>query len=72
MSSKLIDVNEITDIFSFLKSIEWNREYWLILIAIFHVSVSVLAFVASLNVQIIIFMGLCKLKVKSNIHNLIN
>ncbi|KAG5680851.1 hypothetical protein PVAND_010332 [Polypedilum vanderplanki] len=51
----LIEVNEITDIFSFLQAIEWKSEKWLWLVGIFHISVSVLAFILSLNFQIILF-----------------
>ncbi|KAL7034848.1 hypothetical protein ACKWTF_008135 [Chironomus riparius] len=53
-----VEVNEITDIFSYLKSIDWQHEYWLYGILVFHIICATLAFLISLNFQIVLFMAL--------------
>lgn len=55
-----IEVNEITDIFSFLKSIDWRSEWWLLGVGVFHVVISLLALLVSVNFQIILFSALCE------------
>lgn len=56
-----IEVNEITDLFSYLKSINWKEEYfWLSGILVFHVVCAALAFIINLNFQIVLFMILCE------------
>lgn len=58
-----VEVNEITDIFSYLKSIDWANELWLYGILIFHAICAALAFLISLNFQIVLFMALCELSI---------
>lgn len=70
MDPNLIEVNEITDILSFLKSIDWTNEFWLVYVGIFHISISVLCFFISLNLQVILFSLLCKYSIYSMIINL--
>lgn len=59
-SNNFIEINEITDIMSYLKSIDWRGEYWLLGVGIFHVLTSLMAFVLSLNFQIVLFSILCE------------
>lgn len=58
--NNLIEINEITDIFSYLKSIDWRGELWLYGIGIFHIVTALMAFLVSVNFQIILFSGLCE------------
>lgn len=60
MDPNLIEINEITDIFSYLKSIDWRAEWWLFAIGIFHVATALVAFLVSVNFQIILFSALCE------------
>lgn len=60
-----VEVNEITDIFSYLKSIDWRNELWLYGILVFHIICALLAFFISLNFQIVLFMALCELSTNS-------
>lgn len=62
--NNLIEVNEITDILSFLKSIDWRSEYWLYGVGLFHICVAFMAFLISLNFQIVLFSGLCEYNMK--------
>lgn len=56
----LVEVNEITDIYTYLKSIDWKSEYWLFGVGIFHLLTSASVFLATLNIQIVLFSALCK------------
>ena len=58
--NNLIEANQITDIFSFLKAIDWRGEWWLFGVGLFHVVVSLLAFLISVNFQIVLFSALCE------------
>lgn len=58
-NQKFIEINEITDILSYLKSIDWRGEWWLIGLGLFHTLTAVMAFLASVNIQIILFLVLC-------------
>lgn len=58
--NNLIEINEITDIFSYLKSIDWRGEWWLYGIGVFHIVTALLAFLVSVNFQIILFSALCE------------
>ena len=60
-----VEVKEITDIFSYLKSIDWKNEWWLFGILVFHVICAALAFLINLNFQIVLFMALCELSIFS-------
>lgn len=57
-----IEVNEITDITSFLKSIDWH-DTWLYLLGLFHVAITVLSFLSRnmANCQIVLFISLREL-----------
>lgn len=47
---------EIKDVLSFLKSIDFKNELWLIGVGIFHITISILALVISVNFQILLFL----------------
>jgi len=59
----LVEANEITDIVSYLKSIDWRHETWLYFVLVFHIVCAALAFLISLNFQIVLFMALCELSI---------
>lgn len=54
-----IEVKEITDITSFLKSIDW-RDTWLYCLGLFHVAIVALSFLSRnmVNFQIVLFISL--------------
>ncbi|CRK87792.1 CLUMA_CG001544, isoform A [Clunio marinus] len=54
-----IEVNEITDILSFVKSIDW-RDSWLYWLCAFHIGITTLSFLSRhmVNFQIVLFLGL--------------